>query len=41
LEFYQILLVGSLRITFGRENSIEDVKYLVDSLEEIISKLRK
>ncbi|MBR2289128.1 MAG: cysteine desulfurase [Clostridia bacterium] len=32
---------GSLRITFGKENTIEDVKYLVDSLEEIITNLRK
>lgn len=31
---------SSLRVTFGRENTIEDVKYLVDSLEEIILKLR-
>lgn len=35
------LAKGSLRITFGRENSIEDVKYLVDCLEDVIIKLRK
>ena len=32
---------GSLRITFGKENNIDEVKYLIDSLEEIIFKLRK
>lgn len=32
---------GSLRITFGKENTIEDVKYLVDSLEEIINRGRR
>ena len=32
---------GSLRITFGKENTIDDVKYLVDSLEETVSKLRR
>ena len=32
---------GSLRITFGRENTIDDVKYLVDNLEEIVSQLRR
>lgn len=32
---------GSLRITFGKENNIEQVKYLVSSLEEIISRLRR
>ena len=36
-----ILAKGSLRITFGRENNIDEVKYLVDSLEEIITKMRK
>jgi cysteine desulfurase len=35
------LAKGSLRITFGKENTIEDIKYLLDSLEEIVSKLRK
>lgn len=32
---------GSLRLTFGEENTEEDVDYLVDSLEEIVGKLRK
>jgi len=32
---------GSLRITFGKENTIDEVKFLVDSLEEIVSKLRR
>jgi len=31
---------GSLRVTFGEENTKEDVDYLVDSLEEIVGKLR-
>ena len=31
---------SSLRVTFGKENTIEDVKYLVESLEEIVKKLR-
>ena len=35
------LAKGSLRITFGRENTIDDVKYLVDSVEEIVEKMRK
>lgn len=35
------LAKGSLRITFGKENTIDDVKYLIDSIEEIIKKLRK
>lgn len=29
---------GSLRITFGRENTIDDVKYLVETLEKIVNK---
>ncbi len=32
---------GSLRITFGEKNTEEDVDFLVDSLEEIVGKLRK
>lgn len=32
---------SSLRITFGKDNSIEDTKYLVDNIEEIVKKLRK
>lgn len=35
------LAKGSLRVTFGRENTIDDVKYLVDSLEEIVNKIRR
>lgn len=31
---------GSLRVSFGKENTIEDVKYLVDSIEEIVKKMR-
>ncbi len=31
---------GSLRITFGRENTKEDVDFLVNSLVEIVEKLR-
>ncbi len=35
------LAKGSLRITFGRENNIDEVKYLIDSLVDIVSKIRK
>lgn len=31
---------SSLRVTFGRENSMEDVDYLVQSLMEIVNQLR-
>lgn len=31
---------GSLRVTFGDENTKEDVDYLVQSLIEIVEKLR-
>ena len=31
---------SSLRVTFGRENTIEDVDYLVDNLTKIVNKLR-
>ena len=31
---------SSLRVSFGRENNIEDTKYLVDSVEEIVNRLR-
>lgn len=31
---------GSLRITFGRENTKEDVDYLIESLIEAVNKLR-
>ncbi len=32
---------GALRVTFGDDNTKEDVNYLVDSLVEIVEKLRK
>jgi cysteine desulfurase len=32
---------GSLRLTFGEENTIEDVDYIVSCLIEIVDKLRK
>lgn len=32
---------SSLRITFGKENTMEDTQYLVDNIEEIVSNLRK
>jgi cysteine desulfurase len=32
---------SSLRITFGKENTFEDVKFLVNSIEEIVNNLRK
>ena len=35
------LAKGSLRITFGRENNLDEVKYLVDVLEDSVSKLRR
>lgn len=31
---------SSLRITFGRENTIDDVDYLIDNLIRIIKELR-
>lgn len=34
------LAMGTLRITFGNENKIEDVDYLVETLKEIIKDLR-
>lgn len=34
------LAKSSLRITFGRENTIEDVDYLLDNLEVIVEKMR-
>ena len=34
------LAKGSLRVTFGRENTIDDVDYLVDNLVKIVKKLR-
>lgn len=32
---------SSLRITFGKENTMEDTQYLIDSIEEIVNNLRK
>lgn len=32
---------GSLRVTFGKDNTIDDVYYTVDNLVEIVDKLRK
>ena len=31
---------GTLRVTFGKDNTKEDVEYLVNSLEEVISKIQ-
>jgi cysteine desulfurase len=31
---------GSLRISLGRDNTIEEIDYLASSLREIVSKLR-
>lgn len=31
---------GSLRISFGKENTIEDTKFLIDSVEESVKKIR-
>jgi len=39
---YGVNVAGSaLRVTFGKYNTVEDVRYLVDSLEEIVKKNRK
>lgn len=32
---------GSLRISYGEENTLEDAKYIVDSLIEIVARLRE
>ncbi|HOD93571.1 MAG TPA: cysteine desulfurase NifS [Clostridia bacterium] len=32
---------GSLRLTFGRDNSIDDVDYIVDNVAEVVEKLRQ
>ena len=37
----QDLAYSSLRATFGENNTKEDVDFLVDKLEEIITNLRK
>lgn len=35
------LASSSLRISFGKENTLEDTEYLIDSIEEIVNKLRR
>jgi len=32
---------GSLRLSYGEENTTEDAKYIVDSLKEIVERLRE
>ena len=32
---------GSIRFTFGKENTVEEVDYTVDKLKEIVDRLRK
>ena len=32
---------GSIRFSFGRDNTEEDVDYTVDKLKEIVNKLRE
>lgn len=32
---------SSLRVTFGKENTLEDTKYLVSSIEEVVKELRR
>ena len=34
------MLKGALRLTFGRENTKEDIDFLVDNLKEIVDELR-
>lgn len=34
------LAKGSLRVSFGRENTIEDTEYLINSVEEVVNNLR-
>lgn len=34
------LAKGSLRISFGKENTMEDTKYLIDNVEEVVNNLR-
>lgn len=35
------LAKSSLRISFGKENTIEDTQFLIDNVEEIVKKIRK
>lgn len=37
----QKYIEGALRVTFGCENTKEDVEYLINSLEEVVERLRK
>ncbi|MFA5340475.1 MAG: cysteine desulfurase NifS [Clostridia bacterium] len=32
---------GSLRLTFGRDNSMDDVDYIVDTISDVVDKLRQ
>ncbi len=32
---------SAIRMTFGEENSVEDVRYIVKNLKEIVERLRK
>ena len=32
---------GSLRLTFGRDNSLDDVDYIVDTIADVVFKLRQ
>ena len=35
------MLNGALRLTFGRENTKEDIDFLIDNLKTIVEKLRR
>ena len=35
------LAKGSIRVTLGESNTIEDIDYLVENLVEIVNELRK
>ena len=37
----QDLLEGALRVTFGKDNTKEDVNFLVNKIQEIIPKIKK
>ncbi|HPB17854.1 MAG TPA: cysteine desulfurase NifS, partial [Clostridia bacterium] len=32
---------GSLRLTFGRDSSMEDVDYIIDSIAQVVDRLRQ
>ncbi len=40
MGFPESVASSALRITFGKYNTVEDVKYLVDSIEEIVKRYR-